>query len=856
MVKLIRVKDCLTSLRKVTVSHRQTILILLGITSFYFFLVLSYSKGSLYIGSDNSGSYSLSYTMINFSIYQIFFPVAYIISAGNIYLTFNIQLFLNMFLTLSSIFFLTSVFFKGYFDKKKVILIGTIASFIYPLNIGAINVVWQTFLNSFQPPTAFLIFFIAIVVRISRNILSHEEVKISTLLTGGIFLGLAAGVPYPNTFRLIIVGITILFYFTLMALIRVILLEKRKITSYNILKGLAYFLILIFFVFLFSLYSLWPVLSNFVHYLTVTNQLSITYTGLEYTSSPINVFQNTIRLVYNGFLEESPYYRSYLFNPIIILLTLLWPLFVYILSPIFSHMRSNFNKDRSLFYLTVLVNILLILMVLWDTSINPPFGFIVKYLARNYPLLLTVYQVGFFSSNVLPAFYTTFVAYSIFEIYLYLKQFISNRNEKTGHKRNLVLKEIKKVAPALVSILVIFLIMVAAFPVFNGQMEGEFFNQSAKGTWIPNQYFTAKEIIKNDSGNILLLPGTSQYIQTSWNYEGTVDFYNSFFYPLNIFTFNSFGSYEGFNTSYIQNYINLTSPVTFNRSSFSPLLYSNTSILSGNNYSSLPLSIQYSNYGVWGANSSRNNSGLAINETNSGYVHIALYFLKNLNLSHFPYIRITYNVSTPQFFENATKLGYVNVGLGASNGIAFWELTPANTMQISNSTFESFLPLGYGYSSVYNQSNVTSFYLYIDMNAGSSIPSFNLSYPKMGGVNYTIDLNWLSLTRHLAIRYIIFDKTMVTGIIQPYNYVVSALQLLENYSVLSQIYHSTYIDIYTFNNNSDFRSYVYLSQGVPKYTATCLSKGTSIQILITTAFDTIMKRKIFRTLTNPFHLSD
>ena len=774
-------------------ANRKTILIILSITIFYFLLILYYSKGALYIGGDGGGYYSLQYLISNFSIYEIFFPLAYVLSAGNIYLTFNIQLFLNMLLAFTSISFLVREFFRGHFNDRKLIVIETIAMFIYPLNIGAINVVWQTFLNSFNPPVAFFILFMAMIIRMSKKILSHKKISLKTILAGGIFLGLSAEVPYPNVFRVIIYGITIVFYFIFLSLLRVILMRESKFGSRNILKGLFYLLIFIASILLLSLYSLWPILTDIHHYLFTSIDLSSIYTSLEYSSSPINVFQNTIRLIYDGFLTESPYYRVYLYNPFIVVLTLIWPLFVYVLSPIFAHKREKIGKFAGLYYLTYATVVLLILMVTWDTTINPPLGFVVRFLAKNYPIIIMIYQADFFSIYVIPALYTLLVAFSIFEIYSHLKGFTSSRKEEKKKKINNLSMAGIKVLPSLVVILIIISIIIAAFPVFNGQVEGEFFNENAKGTWIPNQYFEAKNLMEAQPGNILLLPGTSQYIMTNWDYQGTVGFYNSFFYPLNIFTFSYNGGYQSFNNTYIQQYTNLTSPITSNRETSSPILV-------GNSASSIPLSLKYSEYGVWGANASRNFYGLAINETNSGYVHIVFYPSNDINLSSFPYARIVYNVSAPEFYESAIKMGYVSVGLGSSNGIAWWGINSVNTFEVGNSTFESYLPLDYGYSSVYNQSNVTSICLDINTDTGTQIPSFNISYPEVWGANYTINSNWLSMVSSLKIKYILFDKTLNSGLIQKQSYYEQALSMLENQSVVSLIYTSKNIDLYMFNS--------------------------------------------------------
>ena len=105
----------------------------------------------------------------------------------------------------------------------------------------------------------------------------------------------------------------------------------------------------------------------------------------------------------------------------------------------------------------------------------------------------------------------------------------------------------------------------------------------------------------------------------------------------------------------------------------------------------------------------------------------------------------------------------------------------------------------------------------------------------------------------LGIKYILFDKTFVTGMIQPYNYDTRALYLLENYSLISQIYHSRYIDVYEFNNNSALDNPAYTQQGLAKVDTWFASPCSDVQILIEIKFVTLIKNDLYRILTNSIY---
>ncbi len=324
-------------------------------------------------------------------------------------------------------------------------------------------------------------------------------------------------------------------------------------------------------------------------------------------------------------------------------------------------------------------------------------------------------------------------------------------------------------------------------------MESNYWNQKSDGVWIPNSYFEVRDILSTEDGNVLLLPAVNTYIMTSWNYFGTSSFYNEFLYSSDIIDLNNMdkGIYSSFNGSLMQNYLNLTSPIgpSFNNSI--PMIGNNS------NSSLTPLSLEYTNYGVWGANATRNFYGLDINSTYSSYVHIGFDLNNSIDLQSYTYAKVSFNISNQTFFNSAIKSGSVSIGLGSTAGIiAWWNLKTLIYQTRNNTEFSFYVPLYQGFSGSYERNAVNQIWINFDYGSKINFPPMNVSYPLVYGVPMEINNSWLNLMQYNGIRFILVDNSIINGLISSYNYTDVSMEILMKMGFVKLIYNSETILLY------------------------------------------------------------
>jgi len=790
-------------LKRFLLKYRILIISDFLVTTIYLSIILFYSKGSLFISGDNPGMYSIAEFLRQYSIYQIFFPISFWLANGNVYVASYIQTFLNMYFLLLSLSFLCIEFFSGIYQKKYMIGISIIVPFIFLNNLSLINVGWQTFLGTLSVPFAFFILFLIFAVRISNKIIDGRSISLLDMLFTGAFLGVATEIPYPNFIRWTTMGLVIFLYFVLFSAIYARGVEGRKILLKSRLKPvLISVMVLILSIFVFDIGNFLELLFNYHFYISTSANLATVYNQLSSSPSFLN-FWNVIRGIYNGFFGATHYHTIYLNNKFFIFATLLWPVIVFLISPTIAYIKSRSkgvlgnNSDsimreglmyKRLFYRIIMVNIMILLMVIWDSSTNPPFQ--ILKLARQNHLIGIIYQLfppGMFSTYVVPEFYTIIVAFAIAELF-----FGINSQKKNGSTSKIESRETWKRQKHLLSrpitvtiaLLLIIIIVLAALPIYNGQIESNYWNTNSSGVWIPDSYFRVRDLMSAYGGNVLLLPAVNSYIMTSWNYFGTSGFYNNFFYTNNIIDITNMGKgvYSAMNESLVQQYLELASPIGPSSTVEYPIIV--------NNPPSLPLSATYDNYGVWGANSTRNGSSIIINSTYSSYVHVGFVLKNTISLSSYPYVRILLNFSDLGFIRNATESGYSSVGIGSPSGIIAWWNLESLLPNYNGNQVSFYVPLEQGYSGAYNGSDINQIWFVLNFPEKESVPAMNVSLPQLYGVPYTINQNWLNLMKYDNIRLILLDNSITGGLMLTYNYTYSAVGLLLKFGIIEGVYKS------------------------------------------------------------------
>ena len=301
--------------------HFIAFLVITLITSFYEFIILFYTHGALFIGGDNPGYYTVINSWGQLNPSSALNSLSLLISNGNYSYSFYIDLFIKMDILLWAIYRLTIEFFKRHFKTKQLMYIGFLAAFLFPINLSAIQVVWQTFIGQFSLFSGLFILFLSFVVRIWSKMLNGERPKVHEVIISFLSLGLSGGF-YPNVVRIIILGWLVFIYFSVIAFLAS---RKKKIS----IKGIRTWIFFIFFAAIFSflggIYSLLPIFdsSNIV---SSSVKLSTIFSSSLVQPGGFNTFFNTIRIIQTQFFGESPYYLSYLQNPLIVMLSYIWPI--------------------------------------------------------------------------------------------------------------------------------------------------------------------------------------------------------------------------------------------------------------------------------------------------------------------------------------------------------------------------------------------------------------------------------------------------------------------------------------------------------------------------------------------------
>lgn len=750
-------------------------LVITLITSFYEFIILFYTHGALLIGGDNPGYYTVISSWGQLNPSSALNSLSLIISNGNYYHSFYIDLFIKMDILLWAIYRLVIEFFKPHVKTKHLVYIGFLAAFLFPINLSAIQAVWQSFIGQFSLFSGLFILFLSLVVRIWSKMLNGERPKVHEVIISFLLLGLS-GSFYPNVVRIIILGWLVFIYFFVIAFLAS---PKKKIS----IKGVGTW---IFFIFLAAIFSflggVYSLLGIVISSNTVSSsvKLSAIFSSSLVQPGGFNTFFNTIRIIQTQFFSESPYYLSYLQNPIIVMLSYIWPILALAVAYHYS-MKDNIKRMYPIF-------ILIIAMILWETGANPPIGTLYILLVNASPLIVQIFPPGFLMGHFIVPFYVVFASYSIYRLYIdvrdkvYSSRSVDKRTSLNRRFRTVKthLSKARMIIPVLVLVVFLSAIIVSAYPIFNGQAEGEFFNNSAKGTFIPNEYPEVKNIISQSLGNMLILPGMNTYIQTSWDYQGTSFFYNAYFANDPVFTMGSFGDYSSFNGSFMSLYTNMTSPL-----SYSSLV------------SPIAIDYNYSSSFVWGANSTVSHHNLLINSSKSKTIDF--FFASNLvNVSAYPYLQLSMSVKPADFFTEAVNHGGVSVGISSPGVIGWFYLNAMNTHRENNSSnFTITLPMSPPDYGQYTPSHIGNFN--VQMPGG---PALNVSFPTLGGLNYSLSSNWINLVQKYNIKYLLLDKSLVSGTIETYNYTNRSLLLLQADHIVSSIYSSGYLKLFTVNQKT------------------------------------------------------
>ena len=744
---------------------QNELLIASMITSFsYIAILLFYTHGALLFGSDNSGFYSLYNFLQNPNPVTFMFTIGLILAAGNYYAGFYIGLFLSALLTVLGMYLLVFESFNGILDKSSLFKVGTLASVLYLFNPTAIVDTFKSFTANVYVTNAAFFLFLAELIRIWRSAKGGTQYRARDFFLLGIGLGVSASV-FPNNIRTFVVGGLISIYLLILSLGSMHIRKPIIKHFFTALKMTCFALIGVF---TGGLYSFLPMLQSVGAQVEMAKQGAISQGSTAFISGTFNTLLQVWRLlgVWAFPAGYAPYYSLYVSNTLVILMSFLWPVLAIGLPFLLSK-----GRERSI---TFPLLALMIIMIFWEKAANPPAGHLYSLIASHIPFGSELIPTYFLSALVLSKLYPFMAAFSIVAIYRY-----ATRTNFLLH-----LKQYKVVKIAAFALIVGLL--VAALPAFTGQVEGQYFNQNQKGYWIPSEYSAVRNFLDSNTGGTLLLPALSTYVQTSWGYQGSDYFYNSYFAPSKVYSSSSFGGGYA-STSGVSDYYNLTS----------------ISLVPSTNRVNMNLDFNDSNVVVSGAHANLTKSQITVYQSTGNIIQISFEFPKPVDISNATFVDAVFGLVNWTSIKNLINQGAVWIGLASDNIVGWYVLgstTDNSYVANLNGSLNLYLKVGSPDkpfpASTYDASRVTGMIIKIN----SLTTKISLPLPSLYTVNgYSVNPAWLSSLQKYGIHYLLLDTSIVSGVVASNQNVSSILATLGANGIVRLIYNGTFIELWEVN---------------------------------------------------------
>jgi hypothetical protein len=331
------------------------------------------------------------------------------------------------------------------------------------------------------------------------------------------------------------------------------------------------------------------------------------------------------------------------------------------------------------------------------------------------------------------------------------------------------------------------MLLIPDAPFFNGYALGQYFDPNIRGIWIPEDYFKAREITSPHEGLILLWPSVTTYVQTSWGYQGTNRFYNSFFSPTKVITQDFFGGYALYNPYKRDIYVSLSRPP------IRPVLSSDiTNIISEEKIL------------VWGAKYERSDYSINLFINGSDHVDIVFPFAQTMNISNYQFLIIEFSLNPLSYIEDLARSNNVWIGISDTKYVGWYIFgSSSNIYSIHEEDISVAMLIGFPdkpwASSMYDAGLVTGVIIrLITRNFANPVES-NFSLKSIKIAFSDADLSIINAWKQFGVKYVLFDKSIVGGAmsaVEPYNLSVS---ILMKEGILSPILTGRNIELYEVN---------------------------------------------------------
>ncbi|MEM0135991.1 MAG: hypothetical protein QXU18_12335, partial [Thermoplasmatales archaeon] len=500
-------------------SFKRYIILLGTISLVYISILLFYTHGALLFNGDNFGFYHLSLGLFDTPTGALS-GLSLLLSFGDIYAAYYLYLYLSILLATIASFYLSIQILSNFLPKDKVMIFSAVSASLYVITPYILTDYYGSLTGNVLLSSSFFTLFLAFLFR-SYSSLGNKARFINSTFASGVFLGISV-TPYPNYIRIMSLGYLFFAATVIFILISSHIRNTKIPLSRTFLSIFTFALTSIFF----SLFQTYTIFYDIPAFLHLSSVAAANYTNLGFYTGSFNTVPQVIRLLGiwafpTGYvIYHNVYYGMNFIN----ISSYFWPILALFFPLIVAYKLKN-NKGFLLF-----IMVLVLVSIFWEKGANPPFGTLWYSINRILPFGYQFIPTGELQSYFLAKVYPILATLSIVTIYEFLK----------GRKGIISKKKLKRLA-VLVPVALIVILVVAEMPVFNGQLEANFFNEKTSGFYIPDEYNYARDYLLGSHGNVLLLPGVQTYIETTWNFQGSSAIYNSFFQPVNVIDIQTFG---------------------------------------------------------------------------------------------------------------------------------------------------------------------------------------------------------------------------------------------------------------------------------------------------------------------------
>ena len=523
--------------------QRNYIIALFIIALFYLTVILRYTHGSLLFDGDNYGFYHITRNLFTTQT-GILEGISLFITGSNIYAAFYVYVYISMVIALMAGFYFSVQFFKYFLAPKYIRIAALTSSFLYVITPVVLVDYYSSFLGNVSVTSSFFTLFLAFMIGSYEFYQSDQKRFMSRLLLGAFFLGLSV-TPFPNDIRTLFVGFMLFILF-------LIFIVARNLSTLGKIRARLLTESILLFIGISITASLYVTLPVFLNIGSTVHSASIAasnFTDLGFYTGAFNMIPWTIRLLDTwSFPTGYVIYHSIYFHlDIVNIASFFWPILALIIPLI---LVFRYKKNRSFF---LFLMVLVVCAIFWEKGANPPFGSVWYFINSKLPFGYQLIPTGTLTGDYLSKMYPVLAVFSIFLIFESLRKWSSRGSYK----------QYRRIIALAIPIFLAAILVVAEAPIFDGQLEANYFMPNSSGFFVPQEYSEARNYVLHHPGDVLILPGATTYITFSWNYSGTTYFYNQFFYPVNVTTNQNFGGGYA-SAQQVAAYVNITSPVFYN----------------------------------------------------------------------------------------------------------------------------------------------------------------------------------------------------------------------------------------------------------------------------------------------------